>query len=333
MSARTCSVRRLTPTGNGAVAIIEVSGPGADDVLATLTRGSSVGIGEIRLLSIAAIDQALIAKIDAERIFLMPHGGEFIAQQIERALLDAGCTREGKGAAVTYPEAASRVESIVLRALSMASSPRLAVPLLLEQTERWSAGAELALHATDLERSQRLNHLLSQPRVVVAGVPNVGKSTLTNRLLGRELAIVSAIAGTTRDYSQHTISLNGLIVNWIDTPGLRDRKDAIDPIEAAAIAIVSDVIEQCDCLIAMSDHEHNWPLLPRSADLAVINKCDVGGDRSKSSSPSRECIAISALTGLGIEVLVAAVNEFLVPGADREHPGRWLFDEALGGVQ
>ncbi len=196
----------------------------------------------------------------------------------------------------------------------------------------------------DFARSRRLNRLIDPPIVVVVGAPNVGKSTLCNALLGRSMSIAADMPGTTRDYTSGRIELAGLVVALYDTPGMRDTSD---PIESKAIDLAQQLIERADLLIAMKDHEHDWPALPRPPDLRILNKIDLlsspsgrgaGGDGNSPASPAvlrssdphpAADLRISATHGTGISDLVTAVRDCLVPPADLAHPGPWLFDDRL----
>jgi GTP1/Obg family GTP-binding protein len=119
-----------------------------------------------------------------------------------------------------YPEASDRFEALMLAALARAQSP-LAIDLLLDQPRRWRRirRARRQLSEEDLARSTRLNRLIEPPVAVLAGQPNVGKSTLSNALLGRAMSIAYDMPGTTRDYTAGWIDLAGLVVSWHDTPG------------------------------------------------------------------------------------------------------------------
>ena len=98
--------------------------------------------------------------------------------------------------------------------------------------------------------------------VVIAGQPNVGKSSLLNALAGAELAIVTPIAGTTRDKVQQTIQIEGVPVHVIDTAGLRDSEDVIEKI---GVASAWDVIETADAVLFLHD------LTRRSAITYIAN--------------------------------------------------------------
>ena len=155
--------------------------------------------------------------------------------------------------------------------------------------------------------------------VVVAGPANVGKSTLSNVLIGRSMSIASDRPGTTRDYTAGRINLGGLVVDWYDTPGQRAGGDEI---EREARELARPLIVGADCLVAMTDHEQPWPQLPRDPDLRVANKHDLG-DRDDAD------LSISAATGAGIAELVTAVRDRLVRPDDLAHTGPWLFDRRL----
>ena len=178
----------------------------------------------------------------------------------------------------------------------------------------------------DLARSRRLNRLIDPPLVVVVGAANVGKSTLSNALFGRSMSITADVPGTTRDYTSGRIDLAGLVVDWHDTPGLRE---TVDPIERKAIDLARSLIERADLLIALTDHESAYPQLSRQPDLRVFNKIDLLPSPSGRGAGGEGPICISALHGTGLAELVTTMRDHLVPPADLQHPGPWLFDDRL----
>ena len=93
-------------------------------------------------------------------------------------------------------------------------------------------------------------HLTMPWRVVIAGPPNVGKSSLMNAIAGYQRAIVSPLPGTTRDVVTITTAINGWPVQIADTAGLRD---TVDELESAGIALAGAVVEQADLVIVVSD--------------------------------------------------------------------------------
>lgn len=145
--------------------------------------------------------------------------------------------------------------------------------------------------------------------VVLVGRPNVGKSSLLNRLAGEEVAIVTPIAGTTRDYVRASVSLRGVPVHLIDTAGLREARDEVERIgverawqavrDAGAILFIEAPGEAAAGDAELSDR------LPRGVPRArVINKIDLCGDPpSRTNVGSEAQIRISAKTGAGLEAL------------------------------
>ncbi len=145
-------------------------------------------------------------------------------------------------------------------------------------------------------------------RLVIAGKPNAGKSSLLNALAGQEAAIVTNIAGTTRDIVTETIDVDGLPVHIIDTAGLRDSSDAVEKIgiERARKAIID--ADHVLLLIDVSDQGSielsDFPELNNASVTTVFNKIDL-----LSTDNQFEGIALSAKTGEGIESLKAAIKK------------------------
>ena len=146
-------------------------------------------------------------------------------------------------------------------------------------------------------------------RVVLAGAPNAGKSTLLNALAQREAAIVSPIAGTTRDRIEVPVVRDGVAYLLTDIAGLAAATD--DPIERIGIIRAQESIRAADVLILFDDTVEPPP------DIATI-RIRARADIDPGGSDSR--LAVSALTGLGIERLwteIAAVSAALLPRLDR----------------
>ena len=311
---------QLTAPPPGAIAILQLEG-NVEPLLASLTGQPSWPPGRARLVQFADIDEGLAIRLTEGIAQLMPHGGPRVVQRLTRWLLDRGVHLAGDpDPELVYPEAADRFEALALAALARAASP-LAIDLLLEQPRRWRTGASPG--PEDLDRSRRLNRLLEPPVVVVAGPANVGKSTLSNALMGRSMSIAADRPGTTRDYTSGRVELAGLVVDWHDTPGLRAK--TADPLEQKALEIARGLLDHAHLVIAMTDHTHDWPQIDREPDLYVTNKTDLG--RPATTTP--EPIPISALHETGLSELVTAVRDRLVPPGDLTHPGPWLFDQRL----
>ena len=147
-------------------------------------------------------------------------------------------------------------------------------------------------------------------RTVIFGEPNVGKSSLLNRLLGFERAIVSEIAGTTRDTIEEIVNLHGLPLRLIDTAGVRE---AGDRIEAEGIQRTVRQIENADLLLEIYDASQAKPakaVLPHTdaKKLVVLNKSDLGEDPSWTGI---QAVRLSCSTGAGFEELSNAIRDAL----------------------
>lgn len=152
-------------------------------------------------------------------------------------------------------------------------------------------------------------------KVVIAGQPNAGKSSLLNALAGAELAIVSAVAGTTRDVVSETIQIHGVPLHVVDTAGLRESSDEVEQIGVArawgqiegadAVLFLHDLTRAGQPEYAVADAEILRVLqhkLPASVPvLDVWNKQDAAP--MPETAGAAQGIALSAKTGLGIEAL------------------------------
>lgn len=143
--------------------------------------------------------------------------------------------------------------------------------------------------------------------VVLAGRPNVGKSSLLNALAGDDIAIVTPIAGTTRDRVIQQIHLDGVPIHIVDTAGLRETTDEV---ESIGIAKTWAEIERADAVIHLQDAreaddelsaEITRRLPARAPVLKVYNKSDLLDHASEADSPEK--LHISAKTGLGLDAL------------------------------
>lgn len=165
--------------------------------------------------------------------------------------------------------------------------------------------------------------------VAIVGEPNVGKSTLLNALLNEERAIVSEIAGTTRDTIEDEINIGGINFRFIDTAGIRETKDVI---ESIGIQKTFEKIEQAQVVIYLVDStlltDNNLELLnveigklknkyPFKPLIVIANKIDKlrEEDIINITSHISNLFPISAKTGLGIEELQTKLLEFVNTGA------------------
>ena len=147
--------------------------------------------------------------------------------------------------------------------------------------------------------------------VVLIGQPNVGKSSLLNQLAGFEAAIVTDIAGTTRDTVREAIQIDGVPLHIIDTAGLRDTQD---PVERLGIERTWAAVEKADVALLLVDAAHGLGAqetailarLPQVARLTVHNKIDVTSEVPRAEADE---IWLSAKTGAGVDLLRARLLE------------------------
>jgi len=178
--------------------------------------------------------------------------------------------------------------------------------------------ADIRTQLDDVMARARQGALLREGlRVVLAGAPNVGKSSLLNALAGAELAIVTPIAGTTRDRITETIQIHGVPVHVIDTAGLRDASDEVEKLgiarswqaiaDADAVLFLHD-LSRADDPRARADDEAIADELARAhaaEPLHVFNKRDLAPDHPLPPG----ALALSAQTGAGLDALRDALLE------------------------
>ncbi|MGH9495143.1 MAG: tRNA uridine-5-carboxymethylaminomethyl(34) synthesis GTPase MnmE, partial [Candidatus Sulfotelmatobacter sp.] len=154
--------------------------------------------------------------------------------------------------------------------------------------------------------------------LAIVGRPNVGKSSLFNRLVERERAIVTSTPGTTRDLVSETVAIGGIPVRLVDTAGIRE---ALDEAESMGIQKSMEALADADLVLVVVDAsleatELDEPLLSQAEARSMIvveNKCDLRPDNIPISRPNREkwgtrvCLYTSALTGEGITDLRDAI--------------------------
>jgi len=183
---------------------------------------------------------------------------------------------------------------------------------LMEKTVRVAEGVERLMATAEQGRLLR-----EGVRTVIAGAPNAGKSSLLNRMLGFERALVSELAGTTRDSIEETINLGGIPVRLVDTAGLRS--ETADPLEAAGMARTRRELGTADLLLEVVDASQppageleGGESLPVRR-LLLLNKADLGVD---AGWDGRGGLRVSCRTGEGMDEVVKAVVALIagVPG-------------------
>ena len=333
-------VSLLTPPGAGAIATVEVRGPSAWPIARELFRpagkplpeqpvlhrfwfGRLGDAGDEVILAVKAVEHPAGRGVPGEGVVLELHchGGRRVVRWVIEQFTARGCVESSRSGGRQLlsggcqppeffalggltPPAPSAIDLLphapTLRTASILLDQHhgafdRAVRHILDHIER--AGPLLA----DLARFAPIGHHLVSPwRVVVAGPPNVGKSSLVNALAGYQRSVVSEVAGTTRDVVTVPVAFDGWPVELIDTAGLR----AAAGLEAEGIDRAKQALVEADLVLWVMDEPHP----PPSAALAVFNKCDL-----RPAPPGFVGVRTSALTGFGIAELVAAIVRRLVP--------------------
>ncbi len=171
-----------------------------------------------------------------------------------------------------------------------------------------------------LETSENGRLLSEGIRTVILGKPNVGKSSLLNRLLGEERAIVTDIAGTTRDTLEEQVMLDGILLKIIDTAGIQNTED---PVEKIGVEKAFDCIPDADLVLFVVDTSR--PLSPEDQQISslvkdktvliLLNKSDLSAEVTKEtlekeiSLTGLPIVSISSKTGDGFDQLKTTISD------------------------
>ncbi len=158
-------------------------------------------------------------------------------------------------------------------------------------------------------------------RTVIIGSPNVGKSSMMNRLLGRDRAIVTQVAGTTRDILEESVDFGGIPLRLIDTAGIHETEDVVEKI---GVERAIEAADQADLILWILDGTDPKPLsdevlqaLEKKPHIILINKEDLilsAAERPDFISDQEEVLWISARTGSGMEKLQARIRTLFFDG-------------------
>ena len=234
-------------------------------------------------------------------------------------LIDAGSRQAARGALRTLRgEFSQRVNALkdALVHLRMLVEATLDFPDedidFLKQADAWGQLAEISQKLDAVFAAARQGALLREGlNVVLIGQPNVGKSSLLNRLAGFEAAIVTEVAGTTRDTVREAIQIDGVPLHIIDTAGLRESQD---PIERLGIERTWAAVEKADVAVLLVDAQHGvgaeeaviLKRLPAIPVLTAHNKIDLAGETARAGAGE---VWLSAHNGTGVDLLARQLLE------------------------
>ncbi len=343
----------LTPPGRGAVATIRVIGPCTlfDRGDAAIFRPANGRKLREHAVLRAVYGQwgddppedVVVCRIDDATTEVHCHGGSAATERILSQLRTLGCRT------VSWMELSQRSSGVFQsecgEALSRARTVRTAdilweqqsgvlhnaIAALIETADPLRAQTAASRSLDHESRESTLTALrcgidallqwsefgrhLTQPwRVVIAGPPNVGKSSLINALVGFDRAIVFDQPGTTRDVVTAETAFDGWPVELCDTAGIRETDEEL---ESAGILRTRKTLQDADCRVLLLDQSRprdntaaellsDWP-----NSLVVAHKCDLPCRWQEPPPP--EFLRVSALTGEGVEPLISAVIDELIP--------------------
>ena len=153
--------------------------------------------------------------------------------------------------------------------------------------------------STEIDGTRTAERIRSGFEVAIVGPPNVGKSTLLNALAGRDAAITSQYAGTTRDVIEVRLDLAGLPVTMLDTAGLRETDDHV---ESIGISRAKERAGRADLRVFLTEPGASLEIEPQHDDIVLFAKADQRADKTN---------AISGITGEGVSSLVARIGDIL----------------------
>jgi tRNA modification GTPase len=339
-------VALLTPPGAGAIATLAVCGPDAWRITRSLFRRRLPEIpipGTFYLGRLGAENNAcdeVVLAVKHDGVELHCHGGVEVVRFIEELLT-------ARGAVVrSWKELTSTTRLHLLAQEQLMNAPAVkTAAILLDQVhgafERVLAEilaclqnndhATAARHLSRLAQTQHLGRHLVQPfRVVIAGAPNVGKSSLVNALAGFTRSLVSPIPGTTRDIVTTQIVLGGWPVELVDTAGLRDSADVLEREGISRARAAHDQADLCLWVVEASAPARMPPEIAMSA--MIVNKIDMpslyGGERFSETAVRRvfetlleswpsyrdarpPILCVSAKTGEGMSDLCQQIDSLL----------------------
>lgn len=321
----------LTPAGTAAIATLGLYGPDAWRLVEPVFQPHHPA-SDPRLPCLGRIGEQLsdqvVVTVDRsgaqERVEIHCHGGPAVIDMLLRLFRDRGAKQIGweEWQRLTT---ASRLRAETAIALAHAPTLRTANILLdqyagaferalREAIAALGDGDPAPLHAM-IERIPLGRHLIHAWRVVLAGAPNTGKSSLLNAILGFARSIISPIPGTTRDVVTARTAIHGWPMEFADTAGADDA--AVD-LEREGIRRGRQAWAEADLCLWIVDPTQDQMALPPPLTVRhflVVNKIDLPAKHAPPRSPTGTIYRVSALTGEGVPALMEAMADWFVPVA------------------
>jgi len=324
----------LTPPGRAALAVLAVSGPRAWDTVRAVFQPRSgkplpdagteaAGNFWLGRLGQELTDEVVLSVRSPVDLELHCHGGREVVRLLlglfrERGLKECSWSelRRSHGMSSLQVEAGIalarattvRTASILLDQMNGAFHAAVSAVVASLTDESCLPDARTLLE--ELAGRTRLGRRLTTPwRVVIAGAPNVGKSSLVNALAGYQRSVVSPTPGTTRDLVTVRLAI-GWPVELVDTAGLREETEIL---EGQGIDLARRQLAEADLCLWVLDASAPpvWPGATSSATFLVINKTDLAP--AWNLEHAEGALRVSAQTGAGLGELCSALERWLVP--------------------
>lgn len=339
----------LTADGRGAIAVVGVHGHSAHEAVlkcfspATEVRQLPLSVNRIRFGHWKSSESVVVVPTGENEIEVHCHGGRAAVESILDDLKKVGVQRVDGTQYLTARGMPAEV--VAMRELLCHTNTARTAGIALDQARGrmrdWAIAMQsnpsandfptLRAHIADVLAFEAIGkHLVTPWQVVIAGPPNVGKSSLINALLGYQRSITFDQPGTTRDVISADTAFDGWPIRISDTAGVRCAEDEI---EATGVQLASKVLESADIVLLVLDategiHETHHSILARTQSpvVAVYNKVDLLPADAKSDDDLfgndqqfqlkhrfAAQVMVSALTSVGIEQLVQCCVQELVP--------------------
>lgn len=331
MTANSPQAAVITPRGRGAVATWSINGP--TSIWEKLPFVSAVSFSPVDqplgriLFGLWHGEKVVLTRVGETEWELHCHGGSAAIARIQSDLEQIDCRIQ------SWQEMVGQNQSLLESEFQIATTQavtwkttefllRHSALQLLQRLQDWQQRLQnsptnttpIANECRQILSWQGFGRRLIQPALVVlAGAPNVGKSSLLNRLAGYERAIVQNQPGTTRDVVGVDIVLEGFPITLTDTAGLRVTEDQL---ESMGISRAQDVLQKADLILhlvdvssAPSEEEARFATHYPDA-VTILHKCDTPLHAGRTSSSG---FLVSSLTGAGIDPLIASIMSRLIP--------------------
>ncbi len=257
------------------------------------------------------LDEILLVKIDDTHFEIQFHGSIGVAERLVELLENAGVKRVASANEITKLFVSAKTETEAKLIASQFANLQACALRTLQLLEKQDCQSLKELSQKILANKRIVSFLKKPLEVFILGKPNVGKSTLLNKLAGFNRALVSPVPGTTRDIVEQLISINGFSVKFCDAAGVRKTSEFI---EKRAVVQTLQQAKRADLILFLLDAttgitDIEKPILEKLGSfehLLVVNKIDVGKKIEK-----LEALEISAKTGTGIKILTDKIAKKL----------------------